>query len=441
MEKDLYHRRRQRLAKKMSPRSTAIISTNTEQKRSRDTFFPFRPDSYFYYLTGFQEPNALLLLDADGTSVLFCQAKDKTRETWDGYRLGPEKACEELKVNHAHPITQLEEKIVEYLVNKETVYYPFITHSGLASQVKKWLQTIHPYSRQGNTSPGCQIDLCNLLDEMRLYKDSYELGLMQSAAQISSIAHRQAMQTCATRIRQEKATYEYHLEAELLRVFRHSGAQFPAYNPIVATGSNACVLHYQQNQAMVMTDHLVLIDAGCEFQGYASDITRTFPANGTFTSPQRDLYTVVLEAQEAAIAKAQPGIDFNIPHEVAVRVISQGLLDHKLLDSNKVGSVDDVIANQSYTKYYMHRTSHWLGMDVHDCGSYTKRLLQPGMVLTIEPGIYVRAGLGAPPIFENIGIRIEDDVVITTQGNQCLSREVPVAIDAIESLMQGDILY
>ena len=316
-------------------------------------------------------------------------------------------------------------------------------------------------SRYGVLCPTQQGDACALLDEMRLFKDDTELATMRRAAQISAQAHIRAMQRSASMLRAGQEVREYHLDAELLHEFRQHGSQYVAYGSIVAAGANACVLHYQADKAPVRAGELVLIDAGCELDCYASDITRTFPADGKFSGPQRALYELVLASQVAAIAQTRAGQRFNDPHEAAVKVLAQGMLDLGLLDKNKHGSVDDVIASRAYFQFYMHRTGHWLGMDVHDCGSYVEpgevgqgalrkdalsgesivdrpsRVLRPGMVTTIEPGIYVRPGAGVPEQFHNIGIRIEDDAVVTETGCELITRGVPVDPDEIEALMRA----
>jgi Xaa-Pro aminopeptidase len=307
--------------------------------------------------------------------------------------------------------------------------------------------------------PDTQRDLCGPLDEMRLFKDAHEISVMKRAAQISAQAHVRAMQRSAAMLRAGQEVREYHLDAELLHEFRQQGSQYPAYGSIVAAGANACVLHYRADVGAVRAGELVLIDAGCELDGYASDISRTIPANGRFTSAQRTLYDLVLASQDAAIAATRAGARFTDPHDATVRVLAQGMLDVGLLDRNKVGTADDVIASRAYFQFYMHRTGHWLGMDVHDCGSYVEpgeigqtserkdplsgetitnrpsRILQPGMVLTIEPGLYVRPAPDVPEAFWNIGIRIEDDAIVTPEGCELASRGVPVLATEIEALM------
>jgi len=456
----LYAQRRARLAAQLGPDAVAIVPTAPQQLRNRDSEFLFRPDSYFYYLSGFGEPNAWLVLDSSGHTTLFCQPKDVEREIWDGLRLGPEAAPAYLGVDEAHPVSELEQRLPRLLENRQTVWYPFATHIGLESRIDSWLQKVRARLRYGVLCPDTQRDLCSLLDEMRLIKDAHEQALMRRAARISAAAHIRAMQRSARTLRTGGELREYHLDAELLHEFRQHGSQYPAYASIVAAGANACVLHYRADAAPIRDGELVLIDAGCELDGYASDITRTFPANGRFTAPQRALYELVLAAQEAALEATHAGARFNDPHDAAVRVLAQGLLDLGLLDRHKVGAVDDVIATRAYFRFYMHRTSHWLGMDVHDCGSYVEpgereagttrhdplcgeriqdrpsRILRPGMCLTIEPGLYVRPADDVPRAFWNIGIRIEDDAFVTDQGCELITRDVPVHPDDIEQLMR-----
>ena len=455
-----YAQRRARLAAQLGPDGIAIVPTAPEQPRNRDTDFLYRHDSYFYYLTGFTEPNAWLVLADDGRSTLFCAPKDLEREIWDGYRLGPEAAPGVLGVDEAFSVATLDAALPRLLENRGTVWYPFATHSGLETRVDGWLQKVRARVRFGALCPDQQRDLCGPLDEMRLVKDAHEQDIMRRAADISARAHVRAMQTSARRLRAGQEVREYHLDAELLHEFRLGGSQYPASGSIVAAGANACVLHYRADAAPVRAGELVLIDAGCELDGYASDITRTFPADGRFTGPQRALYDLVLASQDAAVAATRAGQRFNDPHEATVKVLAQGLLDLGLLDANKVGSAQDVIDNRSYFPFYMHRTGHWLGMDVHDCGSYVEpsqvgevserkdplsgeliknrpsRILQPGMVLTIEPGLYVRPAEGVPERFHNIGIRIEDDAIVTETGCELITRGVPVKADEIEALMR-----
>ena len=456
----IYARRRAALAAQLGPNGIAIVPTATEQQRNRDADFLYRHDSYFYYLTGFTEPKAWLIVTGDGASTLFCQPKDLEREIWDGYRLGPQAAPDSLGVAAAFSVAELDARLPAMLDRRDAVWFPFAIHNALETRVATWLGSLRARVRHGALCPEQQRDLCGLLDEMRLVKDAHEQDIMRRAGVISAGAHMRAMRLSAQMLREGKEVREYHLDAELLHEFRRHGSQFPAYGSIVAAGANACVLHYRADQAPVRDGELVLVDAGCELDGYASDITRTFPANGKFSGPQRELYDLVQASQEAAIAATRAGARFTDPHEASVRVLAQGLLDVGLLDRNKVGSLEDVIEKRAYFAYYMHRTGHWLGMDVHDCGGYVEpselgmvserkdaltgeiilnrpsRILQPGMVLTIEPGLYVRPGTWVPEAFHNIGIRIEDDAIVTETGCELISRGVPVKADEIEALMR-----
>ena len=457
----LYAQRRARLAAQLGAGGIAIIPTAPERPRNRDSDYLYRHDSYFYYLTGFTEPHATLVITADGESTLFCQPKDMEREVWDGIRLGPDAAPAALGVSRAMSSAELAVQMPKLLDNRSTVWYPFAIHAGLEGLVASWLQSVRARVRFGAVCPEQQRDVCSVLDEMRLVKDAHEQDIMRRASAISARAHIRAMQRSAAMLRAGQEVREYHLDAELLHEFRQHGSQYPAYGSIVAGGANACVLHYRADAALIRDGDLVLIDAGCELDGYASDITRTFPANGQFSGPQRTLYDLVLASQNAAVAATYAGARFVAPHEAAVAVLAQGLLDVGLLDKNKVGNAQDVIANRSYFQFYMHRTGHWLGMDVHDCGSYIEpselgqvserkdplsgeiikdrpsRILQSGMVLTIEPGLYVRPAPGVPEPFHNIGIRIEDDAIVTETGCELITRGVPVKADEIEALMRG----
>ncbi len=458
----VYAQRRARVAAELAKEaaSVAIVPTAPERARNRDSDFLYRHDSYFYYLTGFTEPNAWLVITSDGQSTLFCQPKDLEREIWDGFRLGPDAAPAALGVDAAHSVATLDTQLPKLLENRHTVCYPFAIHKGLESQVDGWLQAVRARVRFGAQCPERQRDLCGVLDEMRLIKDATEQATMRRAAQISAEAHIRAMQLSARMLRAGQDVREYHLDAELLHEFRRQGSQYPAYSSIVAAGGNACVLHYRADTAPVRSGELVLIDAGCELDGYASDITRTFPANGQFTGPQRALYDLVLASQDAAVAATKAGARFVDPHDATVKVLAQGLLDLGLVDKNKHGNAQDVIEQRAYFQFYMHRTGHWLGMDVHDCGSYVEpgeqgtserkdplsgetivnrpsRILRPGMVLTIEPGLYVRPAEGVPEQFHHIGIRIEDDAIVTETGCELISRGVPVKADEIEALMRA----
>jgi Xaa-Pro aminopeptidase len=448
---DVYRQRRERVltALREAGGGVAIVPTAREVLRNRDADYPYRHDSYFYYLTGFTEPEALLVLDASAASgeprsILFCRAKNVERETWEGFRFGPEGAREAFGFDAAFTFDEIDAHLPRLIADKPALHYAFGASAELDGQVRGWVEAVRAQARSGVTGPGAIHDLLPVLDEMRLIKDAHELAIMRRAGQISATAHRRAMAACRPGVR------EYELEAELLYTFRKHGAQGPAYGSIVAAGANACVLHYPAGNAIARDGDLILIDAACELDGYASDITRTFPASGRFTPAQRELYDIVLAAQQAAIDVTRAGVDFEAPHQAAVRVLAQGLLDTGIIDRQRFVSVDDVIAERAYARFYMHRTGHWLGMDVHDCGDYRERgaprdedgaipwrTLKPSMTLTIEPGLYVRASDDVPERYWNIGIRIEDDAIVTATGCELMTRDVPVNADEIEALMQA----
>ena len=442
---EIYQSRRLKLAEQIQSKTgsgIAIISTAPELARNRDSEFPYRHDSDFFYLTGFDEPGATLVIIVQGKSVeshLFCRPKDLEREIWDGIRLGPDAAPESLGLEFAYSNQELDTKLSELLSRHEAIYLRLAENAESDRRLRHWMEQVRKQSRSGLNPPTQLHDVDALIHEMRLFKDAHEIDIMKRAAAISARAHIRAMQTCKPGMR------EYQLEAELLHEFRFHGSQSVAYNSIVATGENACILHYRAGNAQLQSGDLCLIDAGCELDSYASDITRTFPVNGKFTGPQRALYEITLLAQEAAIAETRPGNTFIQPHEAAVKVLTQGLLDEKLLKLTELGSLENAIETGAYRRFYMHRTSHWLGMDVHDVGSYREastqtekpwRILQPNMALTIEPGLYNRPAEDISEAFWNIGIRIEDDAVVTTSGCELISRGVPVKAEEIESLMR-----
>jgi Xaa-Pro aminopeptidase len=409
----------------------AVIPTAPERVRNRDTTFPYRADSYFHYLTGFPEPDAVLLLVTGSVprSILFCRDKDVEKEIWDGYRHGPDGARETFGFDEAHSIRDFDTRLAELLADQPGLWYSIGHDADWDTRITAALNAVRTQTRSGKRPPAAIHDVRTVLDRMRLVKDEREIALMKQAAAIACAAHRRALAFAAP------GKYEYEVEAEFLHEFRRRGSQFPAYSPIVASGANACVLHYVANDRQMRDGELLLIDAGCELDGYASDITRTFPVNGHFSGPQADIYNLVLEAQGAAIAAVRPGATFHDPHDAAVRVLAQGMVDLKLLE----GSVDGVIESESYKRFYMHRTSHWLGRDVHDVGLYkvgdAPRPLEPGMVFTIEPGLYVPTDADdVDPAFRGIGIRIEDDVLVTTDGVEVLSAAVPKAVADIEAL-------
>jgi Xaa-Pro aminopeptidase len=452
---NIYQQRRLELAKLICTKTgggVAIITTAPETTRNRDSEFPYRHDSDFFYLTGFDEPGATLVLKITGTSSqplleshLFCRPKDAEREIWDGIRLGPEAAPEALGLEYAYSHHELDAKLGELLADQDAVYVRLAESAEADRRLRHWMKQVRQQLRSGINPPSEFHDVESLIHEMRLFKDAHEIDIMRRAAAISARAHVRAMQAC------KPGLSEYHLEAELLHEFRYSGAQSVAYNSIVAGGANSCILHYRASDAELRSGELCLIDAGCELDGYASDITRTFPVNGKFSGPQRALYDITLASQEAAIAVTKPGNSFMQPHEAALRVLTQGLLDEKLLKLSELGSVENAIETAAYKRFYMHRTSHWLGMDVHDVGSYREplgtttdssekpwRVFKPGMVITIEPGLYIRPADDVDERFWNIGIRIEDDAVLNDSACELISRGAPVKPDEIEALMKNN---
>ncbi len=427
----IYARRRTRLLAQMES-GIAILTAAPEQVRNGDAHYPYRHDSDLHYLSGFSEPEAALVLvaGAQPKSILFCREKNLEREIWDGHRYGPEAACTTFGFDAAYPVAQLDEKLIELMGNQETLYYALGAQAELDARILRLRGEVRQKSRSGIRAPDAVCDVRKLLHEARLFKDAHELGIMRSAAAISCGAHQRAMRHT------RPGVYEYQVEAELLHEFCRHGARDPAYTSIVAGGANACTLHYVANDALLKDGELLLIDAGCEVQGYASDITRTFPVNGKFSAAQKDVYEIVLASQAAAIAQVRVGQHWNAPHEAALRVLAQGFIDLKLCS----GTLDAVLESESYKQFYMHRTGHWLGMDVHDAGEYKIgtewRELQPGMVLTVEPGCYIRPADNIPHALWNIGIRIEDDVAVTNDGNEVLTLAAPKRVADIEALMK-----
>jgi Xaa-Pro aminopeptidase len=437
-----YAARRARLAAQMLPGAVAVLPTAPEAPRNGDSDYPYRHDSYFYYLSGFTEPESVLVLIAargerPARSILFCREKNLEREIWDGYRYGPEAARTAFGMDEAWPVSELDARLPDLLADAPALYYATASNAALDAQVQGWIKAVRARSRSGVTAPGAFHDLLPLLDEMRLIKDEDEQATMRRAGEISGNAHARAMRAA------RPGLHEYALEAELLYEFRRKGAQYPAYPSIVASGPNACVLHYNANDRIMQDGDLVLIDAGCELDGYASDITRTFPVNGRFSPAQRRLYELVLTAQEAAFAAIAPGRPYSAFHEAALRVLVQGMLDLGLIAAGTFETVEDAIAAKAHVPFYMHGTGHWLGMDVHDVGAYRdlghpdkpSRPLQAGMVLTVEPGIYVRPAEGVPEEYWHIGIRIEDDVVVLEDGCSILTSSAPKTVEEIEALV------
>jgi Xaa-Pro aminopeptidase len=410
----------------------AVIPTAPEAARNRDSHYPYRSDSYFYYLTGFTEPEAVLLLVAgeQPKSILFCRDKDMEREIWDGFRHGPEGAQARFGFDEAYSITRLDELAPRFLANQPRLFHAFGAEAAWDNRLAGWLNQLRAQSRSGVSAPSEMVDPRAWLDEMRLIKSEQELDVMRRAAKISVEAHKQAMQVT------RPGMMEYEIEAALLHQFYRHGSRAPAYSSIVAGGANACVLHYVENNQRLHDGELLLIDAGCELECYASDITRTFPVNGRFSAAQRDIYELVLAAQQAAIDNVRPGCHWNEPHEAALDVLIRGFIDFGLCK----GSPESVLESGDYRRFYMHRTGHWLGLDVHDAGEYKQadgnwRTLQPGMTLTVEPGCYIRPADDVPKAFWNIGVRIEDDALVTAQGCELLTADAPKTVAEIESLM------
>jgi len=434
MDKKLYARRRQEIMDHMGS-GVAIIPTAPIRNRNRDVDFPFRADSDFYYLTHFPEPEAVAVLvpgRENGQYILFCREKDPDKEIWDGRRAGLEGAVEFYGADDAFPIDDIDDILPGLLENRDKVFCNMGHYPEHDTKLMNWVNEVRAKSRNGVHAPGEFVDLDHILHESRLIKRPEEIKLMRKAAQVSAAGHIRAMQHC------RPGMFEYQVEAELVYEFKKGGSPFPAYPPIVGGGPNSCILHYTENNARLTDGDMLLIDAGAEIDGYAADITRTFPVNGKFTGEQKALYEVVLAAQAAAIEQVKPGNHWNDPHEAAVKVLVEGLREHKLLK----GSVDKIIESGDYKKFYMHRTGHWLGMDVHDVGDYKVdeiwRTLEPGMVLTVEPGLYVAEGTkGVDERWWNIGIRIEDDVHVNKDGCEILSIDAPKAVDDIETLMKG----
>lgn len=430
-----YAKRRRQLMDLMTPDSIAIIPSAPTTIRNRDVEHPFRQDSDFYYLSGFAEEHAVVVLipgREHGEYVLFCQEKIKEQEIWTGRRVGPEAAPELLGCDDAFPISDIDDILPGLIEGKDRVYASLGVSPNFDNQLMQWVNHIKTQVRNGATPPREFSALDHLLHEIRLIKSAAEVKVMQRACDISADAHTRAMQMV------KPGMYEYELEAELMRTFMAAGSRWPAYPSIVGTGDNACILHYTQNTDQIKDGDLILIDAGCELDYYASDITRTFPANGKFSEAQRKLYQLVLDANYAAIDVVKPGNNWNDPHEAAVRVLVAGLVEYGLLE----GSEEELIESQAYRQFYMHKTGHWLGMDVHDVGEYRIdgewRLLEEGMVMTIEPGLYIAPDdESVDPKWRGIGIRIEDDVVVTKDGCKVLTSGVVKDVDAIESLMAG----
>jgi Xaa-Pro aminopeptidase len=429
-----FKRRRRQLMRMMGDDAIAILPTASEQVRNRDVLFPFRPDSDFYYLTGFPEPEAVMVLvpgRPQGEYLLFCREKDPDKEIWDGYRAGLEGAVADYGADDAFPYSDLDDILPGLLEQRDRVFYAMGCNSVFDRRISEWVNQVRCRARAGVHAPTEFLALDHFLHDMRLYKSRAEIAVMRRAAKLSAAAHTQLMRTT------RPGDAEYQLASRFSHHCQLGGAPELAYPSIVGGGNNGCVLHYVENKDVLRDGDLVLIDAGCELECYASDITRTFPVNGRFSEAQRQLYQLVLDAQHAAIDKVRPGNHWNEPHNAAVRVLTRGLLKLGLLK----GTLANALKHESYKKFYMHRTGHWLGMDVHDVGDYKVdghwRELEPGMVLTVEPGLYIAHGAkGVAKKWQGIGIRIEDDVLVTKGEPDVLTRDVPKEVEQIEALMQ-----
>lgn len=432
MNEKEFARRRRQLMRMVGKGGIAILPAAPIRTRSRDVEYRYRQDSDFFYLTGFEEPEAVAVLAPgrdNGEYILFCRDRNPGKEQWDGSRAGPEGAIESFGADDAFPIDDIDDILPGIMESCSRVYYAMGLYAAFDARVTAWLNSLRSGGSRGVHTPQEFVALDHLLHDMRLYKSRAEISAMRKSAKIAAKAHKRVMQMV------QPGMFEYEVEAEFIHEFRKNDARY-SYNPIVGAGANACTLHYVENTDQLEDGQLLLIDAGCEFDYYASDITRTFPVNGRFSPEQRAVYEIVLEAQLAAIEKTQKNNHWNEPHDAAVKVITRGLKKIGLLE----GSLPRLIKDGAYREYYMHRTGHWIGMDVHDVGDYKVgaewRLLEPGMVTTVEPGIYIPANRKAPARWRNIGIRIEDDVAVTSKGPDVLSKGVVKDPDEIEALMR-----
>jgi len=428
-----FARRRAELMALMEPNSIAILPSSVLMMRNGDAEYRFRQNSDFHYLTGFDEPESVFVLipgREHGESILFCRERDSEFEMWHGKVTGPERAMQLFGMDDAFPITDIDDIIPGLIEGKSKLYYAMGVHNEFDNQIIGWVNSIATNNQTGAQPPGEFVQLGHYLHELRLFKTTQEVEVMTRAAEITAEAHSRAMSTI------EPGQYEYQIEAELEYCFAINGARSSAYPSIVGGGNNACIMHYIQNDALLRKGDLVLVDAGGEYESYAADVTRTFPVDGKFSKAQSEVYEIVLKAQLAAIETVKPGNHWNQPHETAVFEITKGLVELGLLE----GDIDDLIKSEAYKKYYMHKTGHWLGLDVHDVGEYQVdgqwRVFEPGMVTTIEPGLYISDDCeGAPARYRGIGIRIEDNVLVTKNGNEVLTGMIPKAIDEIENIM------
>ena len=435
MKNSEYRKRRKKLMDMLGDDSIAILPAAPEKIRNRDVAFRYRPDSDFFYLTAFAEPQAVLALipgRSQGEFILFCRERDPEQEVWHGSRAGLEGACNDYGANDAYPITDMDDILPGLLENRERIYYTMGNDIAFDQRVVGWVNRVRGKIRTGVHAPEEFISLNHILHDMRLYKSRHEVSKLRDAATISAKAHVRAMKAC------RPGMMEYQVEAELLHEFMRRGAFSAAYPSIVGSGVNSCVLHYIDNTREMKDGDILLIDAGAEYEGYASDVTRTFPVSGRFSDHQRAVYEIVLAAQLAAIDAVKPGNHWNQPHDSAVEVLTEGLVALGILK----GSAQTLIEKEDYKRYFMHKTGHWLGMDVHDVGDYKLgdewRMLEPGMALTVEPGLYFPPQKGLAKKWWNIGVRIEDDVLVTKSGHEVLSRDAPKSIPEIEALMAAN---
>ena len=430
-----FSERRDLLADKVLEDSAIIVSAASVKSRISDTEYSYRQDSNFYYLSGYEEPESLILIRPNQDKerfIIFCRDRDPLREQWDGFRTGQEGVIQDYGADAAYSINSIDEIMPKLLEGAKNIYFSMSAPCGVDAKISSWVEDIRKNTRSGAEPPQNLLSLDSILHEMRLIKESDEMDLMKKAANITTEAHIRAMQSV------RPGMYEYQLEAEYLYAFNKNGARSPAYNSIVGGGNNSCILHYVENNAELKDGDLVLVDAGCEYQYYASDVTRTFPVNGKFSPEQREIYSIVLEAHKQSMEQAKPGNKWNLMHEKSVEVIVEGLLSIGLLQ----GSRDEIIDKGEYSKFYMHRIGHWLGMDVHDVGSYKQdgdwRPLEEGMVMTVEPGIYILDSMeGVDDKWKGIGVRIEDDIAITDSGFEILTPDVPRTIEEVEQTVQG----
>ncbi|MFT4798998.1 MAG: Xaa-Pro aminopeptidase [Candidatus Azotimanducaceae bacterium] len=427
-----YASRRKELMGLMEDKSIAILPSANVVARNSDIDYPFRQNSDFHYLTGFDEPESVVVLvpgREHGESILFCRERDPDMEQWHGKITGPERAMRLFGIDDAFPIADIDDILPGLIEGRSKLYYSMGGHTEFDSRVIAWVNSISNNKQSGTRPPAEFVQLDRDLHELRLFKSKAEIDVMKHASEITERAHKKLLETV------EPGRAEFQLEADLHHTFAMGGARSPAYPSIVGSGNNGCILHYISNTDEIRKGDLVLVDAGCEYEYYAADVTRTFPATGKFSKTQRSLYNIVLDAQIAAIETIQPGNHWDQPHQAAVRVITEGLLKLGLLE----GDIDDVIERELYKKFYMHKTGHWLGLDVHDVGEYqvdeTWRVFEPGMVMTVEPGIYIKEGLDVPAKFRGIGIRIEDNVLVTKTGHEVLTAAIPKTVDEIEGYM------